>query len=68
MAKQKFRVILTSGAREFLKSIPFKAQEKISFNIRRVMGGEINNELFKKLEKKLPIGYLHFGIQKEKLL
>lgn len=49
-AKQKFRIILTGEARDFLESISLAARKKITYNIRRVMGGEINNELFKKLE------------------
>lgn len=50
MSKQKFKVILTGEAREFLDSLPDSAKEKVSYNMRRVMGGEINKELFKKLE------------------
>lgn len=37
-------------AREFLASLPQKAQKKITYNILRVEGGEVNKELFKKLE------------------
>lgn len=50
MQKQKFRIILTGETRDFLESISLAARKKITYNIRRVMGGEINNELFKKLE------------------
>lgn len=50
MQEQKFRIILTGEARDFLESLSLAARKKIAYNIRRVMGGEINNELFKKLE------------------
>ena len=50
MQEQKFRIILTGEARDFLESLSLAARKKITYNIRRVMGGEINNELFKKLE------------------
>ncbi len=45
-----FKVILTKEARDFLKSLPLSVSEKIAYNMRRVMGGERNIELFKKLE------------------
>lgn len=41
---------MTAGAQSFLESLPYNAKEKIAYNIRRVMAGEINKELFKKLE------------------
>lgn len=50
MTKNKFRIVLTVGAQSFLESLPYNAKEKIAYNIRRVMAGEINKELFKKLE------------------
>ena len=50
MKENKFRIILTEGAQSFLESLPYNAKEKIAYNIRRVMAGEINKELFKKLE------------------
>ncbi len=50
MEQNKFRIVLTEGAQTFLESLPYEAKEKISYNIRRVMAGEINKELFKKLE------------------
>lgn len=37
-------------AREFISSLPEKAQKKITYNLLRVEGGEIDKELFKKLE------------------
>lgn len=50
MNDNKFSVVLTEGAQAFLESLPHEAKEKIAYNIRRVMAGEMNNELFKKLE------------------
>ena len=50
MAEPKFKIGFAIDAQEFLKSIPDSAREKIYYNIRRVLYGEINNELFKKLE------------------
>lgn len=34
----------------FLSSLPEKAQKKITYNLLKVEGGEINKELFKKLD------------------
>ena len=37
-------------ASELLSSLPEKAQKKITYNLLKVEGGEINKELFKKLD------------------
>ena len=37
-------------ASEFLSSLAEKAQKKITYNLLKVEGGEINKELFKKLD------------------
>ena len=37
-------------ASEFLSSLPEKAQKKITYDLLKVEGGEINKELFKKLD------------------
>ena len=37
-------------AREFISSLPEKAQKKITYNLLKIEGGEIDRELFKKLE------------------
>lgn len=37
-------------ASEFLSSLPEKAQKKITYNLLKVEGGEINKDLFKKLD------------------
>lgn len=50
MEQSRFHLVLTEDARIFLESLPYEAKEKISYNVRRVMAGEINKELFKKLE------------------
>lgn len=38
------------AAREFVLSLPEKAQKKITYNLLKVEGGEMDKELFKKLE------------------
>lgn len=38
------------AAREFVFSLPEKAQKKITYNLLKVEGGEMDKELFKKLE------------------
>ena len=38
------------AAREFVSSLPEKVQKKITYNLLKVEGGEIDKELFKKLE------------------
>ena len=50
MEQNKFRLALTEGAQTFLESLPYDAKEKIAYNIRRVLAGEKNKELFKKLD------------------
>lgn len=50
MEKETFRLILTSEAEYFIANLPEAAAEKVRYNIHRVMLGERNNELFKKLE------------------
>ena len=38
------------AAREFVSSLPEKVQKKITYSLLKVEGGEIDKELFKKLE------------------
>ncbi|MDY4740840.1 MAG: type II toxin-antitoxin system RelE/ParE family toxin [Alloprevotella sp.] len=45
-----FRLALLEEAKKFLQSLPPQAYKKILYNIDRVVGGERNKELFKKLE------------------
>lgn len=50
MSKRKLKIAFTDMAREFISSLPEKAQKKITYNLLKVEGGEIDKELFKKLE------------------
>ncbi len=50
MEQNKFNIVLTEGAQTFLESLPYDAKEKISYNIRRVLAGEKDKDLFKKLD------------------
>ena len=50
MNRRKLKVALMDEAREFIDSLPEKAQKKITYNLLKVEGGEIDKELFKKLE------------------
>ena len=43
-------VILSDEADSFVRRQPFKAQQKISYNIRKLQSGLMEKELFKKLE------------------
>jgi phage-related protein len=44
------RIILTVEARDFLHSLPRDAINKITYNMRKVQCGIIDNDIFKKLE------------------
>ncbi|MDE7437280.1 MAG: type II toxin-antitoxin system RelE/ParE family toxin [Muribaculaceae bacterium] len=50
MENPVFKFLLLEAARDFLKSLPLQARNKIYYNIRKVQGGIKDNELFKKLE------------------
>lgn len=50
MSGRKIRIALMDAAREFVFSLPEKAQKKITYNLLKVEGGEMDKELFKKLE------------------
>ena len=50
MNKRKLKIAFLDMEREFLSSLPEKAQRKITYNLLKVEGGEIYKELFKKLE------------------
>lgn len=45
-----FKTIYTEEAIEFLSSLPGNVKEKVTYNIRKVAGGIMDPELFKKLE------------------
>ncbi|MCM1170073.1 MAG: type II toxin-antitoxin system RelE/ParE family toxin [Bacteroides sp.] len=44
------KVVLMDEASSFIRSLPEKAQKKVTYNLLRVEGGEISQDLFKKLE------------------
>ena len=50
MNKRKLKIAFLDMAREFLSSLPEKAQRKITYKLLKVEGGEMDKELFKKLE------------------
>ena len=50
MEEKVFRLIMTEEAKQFIESLPESVADKIRYNIHRVMRGERNAELFKKLE------------------
>ncbi len=43
-------IILSDEADSFVRQQPFKAQQKIAYNIRKVQSGLIEKDIFKKLE------------------
>lgn len=43
------RILLTPEAQDFLDALPRPAFLKIIYNMKKVMGGVLDNELFKKL-------------------
>lgn len=49
-SKVKFKVIFSKEARAFLSPLPEKARRKILYNIDKVANGEMDKELFKKLD------------------
>ena len=46
----RFQLILLDEAKDFLSKLPAQVYKQILYNIHRVAGGEMNTELFKKLE------------------
>lgn len=50
MQRHPLKIVFMEEATDFIRSLPEKAQKKVLYNMRRVEGGEIDNELFKKLE------------------
>lgn len=58
------KVVFTEEALGFIRRQPRKAQEKISYNIRKIEAGIKENELFKKIEgtQIWEIRTLFFGI------
>lgn len=50
MADRNYKLILLEEAEQFLASLSEGARNKIAYNIRRVLAGEMNKELFAKLD------------------
>ena len=50
MDRPVFQLLLLEAARDFFKTLPIQARNKIYYNIKKVQGGVRDNELFKKLE------------------
>ena len=50
MSKRRIKIAFMDMAREFIFSLPEKAQKKITYNLLKVEGGEMDSELFKKLD------------------
>ena len=48
--EMEIKVIMSDEAKAFVNEQPLKAQTKIIYNIRKVEGGVMDKELFKKLE------------------
>ena len=47
---RRFKTLFLENTIEFLEGISEQAREKVLYNIRKVEGGVISNDLFKKLE------------------
>lgn len=47
---RKFKTVFLDEARNFILSLPEQPKSKIVYNIRKVEGGFISNDLFKKLD------------------
>ncbi|MDE5554568.1 MAG: type II toxin-antitoxin system RelE/ParE family toxin [Muribaculaceae bacterium] len=50
---KKINILLTDDAKDFVLSLPEKARKKITYNILRIEGGEMDKELFKKLNEDI---------------
>ncbi len=50
MAIHRIRVVLMDEALTFVRSLPLKVQEKITYNYKKIEQGIMNKELFKKLD------------------
>lgn len=78
MEVKNIKVILSEEAENFVRLQPVKAQQKITYNIRKLESGVMDNNLFKKLDNSEIwelrtlfsgiTGCSLFGIQKQKHL
>ena len=59
MTDKVARVVLSDEAERFVRLQPFKAQQKISYNIRKLESGVRDAELFKKLGGYGNLGAAH---------
>ena len=50
MSEYKIQVVLMDEALAFVRSLPLKVQQKISYNYKKIEQGSVDKELFKKLE------------------
>ena len=50
MSEYKFKVVLMDEALSFVRSLPLKVQQKITYNYKKIEQGVMDKELFKKLE------------------
>ena len=53
MEANKLTILLTDETKAYVRSLPEKAQKKITFNILKVEGGEMDKDLFKKLNDEI---------------
>ena len=50
MSGYKIQVVLLDEALTFVRSLPLKVQQKITYNYKKIEQGIVDKELFKKLE------------------
>ena len=50
MSEYKLRVLFMDEALSFVRSLPLKVQQKITYNYKKIEQGVMDKELFKKLE------------------
>ena len=50
MNGRTIKIVLSDETKEFIRLQPLKAQQKIIYNIKKVEGGVMDKELFKKLD------------------
>lgn len=53
MERNRINVMLLDEASEFLRALPEKPRKKILYNIQRVERGEVDEELFEKLNDNI---------------
>ena len=50
MSRYKIQVVLLDEALTFVRSLPVKVQQKITYNYKKIEHGIVDKELFKKIE------------------